>query len=43
MTARTIRFFSRASVVGADQIDLRSDASVVSDAGSTWAAGMAAS
>src|ERR1700692_1091117 len=43
MMVRTIRFFSRASVVGADQTVLRFDASRPSARGSTAATGMAAS
>src|SRR5271166_1181725 len=35
ITVRTIRFFSRASVVGAVQTDLRSWARLVKEAGST--------
>src|SRR5947208_11071032 len=43
MMVRTMRFFSRASVVGADQTVLRFDASRPSARGSTAATGMAAS
>src|SRR5260370_1379590 len=42
MMVRTMRFFSRASVVGADQTVLRFDASRPSERGSTAATGMAA-
>jgi hypothetical protein len=42
MTVRTMRFFSRASVVGAVQTLLRSAASVVSDIGSMEGATVAA-